>query len=305
MKSPHTSTFSSLLVAGLLLLAACDSAFREDAPDALSAADVALVSEIAAQSVADASEGTMSDLNDLNAGVSAAGLGYGDGPFAHLRNSPAGRLWRGSNRYQRAVYDSTTGEHTIQYERSIKSPFYDKQLSVHLVYVFTDAAGAFIARPLAQAGRIDGVAFTGERTGHARLSRLNGDSREVRFGREAAWKATSVQSGTITFEGTQHDAGTFTLARGDTTAERAYEGRFQTENVVIGRGDRDDLEGAVSGQIRYTITLKKSRNGTGTEKTVEGTIELEGNGKALLRVMGVSRLHRIDLKTGEVAPADG
>ncbi len=299
----------SLLLGGLLFLTACDGALGTEATAELTAEDATLVSEIAAQTLADAQEGTMSDLNDLNADLSAGGMAYGQGfvgPRAQ-HDDPAARLWRGPNKGHRAVYDPQTGEHTIQYERSVKANFWEKALKVKLVYVFTDVNGGFIAFPKRQRDSVDAITFTGAREGYTLQKGRNGGERASQFTRDARWQATSITSGTATFEGVQEDAGTFkmTTATGE-TAERLYEARLQTQNVTIQtRSGGPDLEATITGQIAYQIKIKKTRGGETEEKEVEGTIELEGNGKALLRIMGVRQLYRIDLRNGDIVRSEG
>ncbi len=297
-RTPRLSTL--LAVCGLLLLAACDDAIETTGAD-LSEADVALAAEIAAQALSDADEGTMADLNDLNASVGDTDLGYGDGPVAQRAGAFADRAWRQPNKRYLAVYDSATGEHTVAYQRTFTSPRYSKELTVQFVYVFTDADGNFIARPRADARAIDAIAFHGQRSGFTRAERPNGGSRESRFAREARWEATDVQSGIVAFVGAQQDKGIFRAERGDTTVERTYEATFRTENVTLTRANaRDGIEAAVTGQIVYAITMQHTGPGGSMEKTVEGTIELEGNGKALLRFLGTRQIYRVDLKNGDV-----
>ncbi len=302
MNTIRNTGLLSLLLGTLFFLSACDSAIESTTE--LTAAEATLVSEIAAQTLSDAQDGTMSDLNDLNASVGAEGLGYGEGPLARHQGmgGPANRLWRGPNTRHHAAYDSSTGEHTIQYQRAIQTNFMSKGLNVKLVYVFTDAAGDFIARPGQQRDAIAAITFTGERSGFTRAERPNGAAHHSRFGRTAAWQVAGVQAGTVSFEGAQDDRGIFTRtnAEGD-TMERYYEASLRTRNVTLTKADAGaGIEGAVSGQLLYTLLLKHTADGDTTEKRVEGTIELEGNGKALLRILGTNHLYRIDLKDGNV-----
>ena len=153
---------------------------------------------------------------------------------------------------------------------------------------------------------MDAITFTGSREGYTRFEGRAGGERNSQFEREANWQATGITTGTASFEGTQDDQGVFKMTTPEgVTTERAYEANFRTENVTITRGGGPDIESSVTGQLHYQIKMKKTRGGSSEEKEVEGTIELEGNGKALLRIMGLRQLYRIDLKSGEVARANG
>ena len=62
----------------------------------------------------------------------------------------------------------------------------------------------------------------------------------------------------------------------------------------------EDLENEITGSLQYTMLLTRTVDGETSERTVEGTIELEGNGRALLRFNGLRQLYRINLTDGEV-----
>lgn len=309
MKSIRHTAPLSLLLGGLLFLTACDGSLGADAAVELTAEEAAVVSEIAAQSVADAQEGTMSDLNDMNAGLSADGMTYGEG-FIGPRgghHNPAARLWRGLNLHHRATYNAETGEHTVSYERKVLSNLFEKSLKVNLVYVFTTAGGAFVEFPRRSRDSVNAITFTGSREGYTQFEGRTGSERRSQFAREAAWQVAGLTTGTASFEGSQDDEGVFrrTTPSGE-TSEHRYEAHLQTQNVVITRASVEDgIEAAVTGQLLYQITIQKTRGDDTEEKTVEGIIELEGNGQALLRILGVQHRFHIDLQSGEVVRADG
>lgn len=302
---PTLNRFSlPLLCAALLSLTACDGFLSADAAAELSAEEIAAVSEIAAQSLADSQEGTMSDFHDLNAGYSESGMTYGEG-FISASGNAAARLWRGPNQRHRSTYDPETGEHSVSYERKVLTNLLDKSLSVNLVYVFQTEGGAFVANPRRHRDSVDVITFTGARAGYTKFTGRHGGTRHSQFERNARWQVTGITSGRATFEGLQEDEGVFKMTTpGGETSERLYEARLQTENVVVTRGNAgSELESAVTGQMHYRIKMKQTRGGDTHEKVAEGTIELEGNGQALLRILGTRQLFRIDLQTGAVAEA--
>lgn len=299
----------SLLLGGLLFFTACDGFTNADA-DAdlqLSAPEAAAAAEIVAQALSDAQEGTLSDLNDLNVGFSAGGeMAYGAGFFGPRGgDNPAARLWRGPNLRQRTTYNPETGEHTVSYERKVTTNLYEKALAVNLIYVFQTAGGAFVRFPNRQRDTVDAITFSGGREGSVKTGRPDGAARSAQFKREAQWQVTGLTTSTASFEGQQEDQGVFKLTTaGGEASEHTYHAWFQTENVTYARGSTAaDLESALTGQMHYRVTMKRTKGDDTREKEVTGTITLEGNGQALLRMQGLRQLYRIDLRSGAVAEA--
>ncbi len=70
-------------------------------------------------------------------------------------------------------------------------------------------------------------------------------------------------------------------------------------------GEASDLETQITGTIQYTMTMDRVTNGQEESKQVEGTIELEGNGRALLRFLGLRKIYRVTLADGDVTDTDG
>ena len=284
-------------------LAACDT----NAPDAaaLTPAETAVAASIVAQAVADQSEGMVSDLYDMDAGLDATGLGYGEGAMGKGRGKPGMGDRRGGLRQDgRVVYDPATGTHRVQYTRTVESPVLKKALSVDLAYVFTDAAGGFLARPRADRDLVAKVTFAGERKGSSTLTRRDGATHASAFEREASWALAGLTGASATFAGEQASKGSFrTVGADGVTNERAFTATLRTDGVTITKANAGDgVEDAITGTLAYTVTMRRVQ-GAGDPQTreVTGTIELAGNGRALLRFMGLPGKYRVDLSTGDVA----
>jgi hypothetical protein len=108
----------------------------------------------------------------------------------------------------------------------------------------------------------------------------------------------------MTLSGTQTHVGTQEVERGDAIRSRAFSLRLNIVDVSIQKptDDGDEpLEGRITGTLEYQaeITLVTA-NGTERTNTYRGTVDLEGNGRALLRVMGLRAPIAIDLANGDV-----
>ena len=109
------------------------------------------------------------------------------------------------------------------------------------------------------------------------------------------------ESGIATLNGTQTNTGEYTKVKGDSSKSGVYEVTFQASDVTIdGSAEERDLENEISGTITYSMTMTKTRNGVSETKEAEGTIELENNGRALLRFLGLKKVYRVSLDDGRV-----
>jgi len=289
-----------LSLALVLTLAACDTTSPEPALDEDEAEAVA---EVMADALSDQTDGMMAGLYDLTATVSRDGLAYGS-----TRAKSDERTWRGRHRDYAASYDPETGEHLIQYRREVERPNFYKSIGVNLSYIFEDVDGTFLEFPRRESDDIAAVTFDGRRVGETQVTRLRG-TRTSTVDREAQWVLDGLEDGSerMTLSGTQTHVGTQQVEQGDATRLREFSLRLDIVDVTIQKpaDDGDEpLEGRITGTLEYQaeVTLTTA-NGTERTNTYRGTVELEGNGRALLRIMGLRAPFAIDLANGDVESA--
>ena len=96
--------------------------------------------------------------------------------------------------------------------------------------------------------------------------------------------------------------GEYTITSDSLNSEGSYTLSFSAVDVTISKqaGEEDDIEHLISGTLNYSMTLNRVVNGEEQLREAEGTIELEGNGKALLRFLGVKKVYRINLQDGDI-----
>lgn len=288
-------------------LAACD-VLQHDKEPALSAEDAQAMAEVVAQSLADQSDGMMTDLYDATATFDAGGMYYLTGSVAAKSGEEVQnpRYWRGMRRDFRVDYDSTTGLHTIYFIHEITRPNFQKSIETLLKYVFKDSEGQFIARLRAESERIASIDFEGFRKGSLALRTPLGNERSTSFERRAIWHVAGLEaeSDTITFEGEQQMEGARHIVN-QPGQEVDQEFRIQlfTDGPVYilkPSATTDSLEYLVYGTLAYRVRMVKRIEDQERVHEVEGTIELNGDGSALLRFYGVPQTYRIFLSTGVV-----
>jgi hypothetical protein len=112
-----------------------------------------------------------------------------------------------------------------------------------------------------------------------------------------------VNQDVTSLSGTQESTGSDEMSLPDSVvAAGTYSMTLNAIDVTIERQENEegDLERLVTGTIQYTMSITKTRNGETVTREGEGTLELDGSGEALMRILGLRELYRIDLQDGEV-----
>ena len=292
----------------VLIAAGCDT-LNSSEPEfaALTEEDLEAASAILGESLSDQNEGLMADMNDLTAEVDTRQIAYSGRRFWQ---NPMLRPCRGVNREFEASYDESTGTHTIHYSRTHESENCSKSVEVTLNYIFTDSAGNFIATPRVNKDDVASIAFEGTREGSGWYVTERGVRRSRSAEQHSEWNLTGLQSDVASLTGSQVNDGTFEFTAPDSTgATQTKSGTFHIEFSTVDvtltqtRSGESDVETQVTGTIQYSMTMELMRNGETVVKEAEGTIELEGNGQALLRFPGLRKVYRVSLHDGAVRDA--
>jgi hypothetical protein len=112
--------------------------------------------------------------------------------------------------------------------------------------------------------------------------------------------ATSI----LTLDGKHTGNGSITGVRknGD-IFERSFVNEINLLDIQINKDTvayYGSLEQGVTGTLSYDMNLYKNNNGDESTKTVSGTIEMDGDGTALLRFENLTKVFKINLKSGFV-----
>lgn len=298
----HSFPFPRLALATIALalaLSACDSTSPSEDPEvAQLAADEA--AEVVASALSNTDGGLVASVDDMTAAISHDGMG--DSRIVQVgrdrQRDNDDRRHRACRGDHALTYNETTGTHTVAYECSIQSLSFEKSLAATLNYQFRTEAGEFIPRPWNNWSLVDSVAFDGEKSGS--VKRTRGDaSMESSFEQTGAWSLSRLSGdGAALLAGRQTREGTRKKVNANGTSTKAFSVTMSSDNIQI-RNTADGLTRSVTGTIAYSAVVEIETPTRTETKTVEGTIELDGSGRALLRVFGLGKVYRISLHDGE------
>lgn len=299
-----------LLFSITILFAGCSIDGFEGESSELTDEELEIATEIIGESLSDQNEGIFSSLNDAFVIPSESGFqeqALTTGGDSHLLSSMA-QDSSGSNQNERNFsysYDPETGIHSVSFNRILNRPLITKESSAELEYIFYDINGEFIESPRMENERVETVDYSAERTGSITTPR-----RTSAYQRSDLFvtDGLSATSGTIQIDGLHQGSGQFEATRqnGDSIT-REYEISVDFLNVQIDKQlmeQTNSLQRGVTGSVAYEMTISRAINGDESTKTVNGTIELNGDGTALLRFRNVLDIFRIKLDDGSVFDDD-
>ena len=304
---------SVLAIALMVSFAACSSVNNE--VETISDEDLEAAAQIVATTLSDEESGMMSSMYDALSDVDDSGITYGEsnstkfkygetttsGPSYRDPNHPGGRNGRGVERNFVHEYDSTTGIHSISFTRTVDNERISKSISVAQEIIYTDLDGSFVAEPRLNRADVNSISHSGTVTGTSE-SRY----RSSNFTNQNDYELTGLHESVseLTMNGTHKGAGSMEATTRDSIEiSRSYEVNMTFENVVINKDTvlaNGSLENATSGTLTYTMVMSKTIDGVPEETELEGTIDLEADGTAILKFKAFTKVISIYLETGEV-----
>ncbi|PWN07703.1 hypothetical protein [Rhodohalobacter mucosus] len=286
--------------AALALFAGCNTVNPVD--QELTEEEIELTGEIVGESLSGERGGLMSTMYDAFSTVSQDGISYGQVSETGGALLSENSVNRSSESEWSAEYNPETGEHIISFRRSFEGPFVSKSLSVLNKYIFTDPDGEFLEFPRRDQDLIETIDFKGMKSGSVESARKSSS-----FSRVDTLFTSGLysESPILSMDGSHDGEGEMTvqLREADGTAERSYKVRLNLIDVQLDKEvvqTNGTLEEGVTGLITYTVELQGSSNGQSREKTISGTIEMTGDGTALLRFDRIQKVLRLGLRSGEV-----
>lgn len=267
--------------------------------------DLEVASQILGESLSADNSGLILSMNDAVTTVSRSDF-TDEGALAKSQNPPPELLddsGRGRENNYSYSYDPETGIHTVSFKRIIDRPLFSKEVTDTLHYIFTDNSGAFIERPRAQQERIETINFNGHREGNVETSR-----RTSAFVRKDTLliNGVSAASPILQIDGVHNGNGNMRIERtnGD-FLERFYQLEINFLNIEIDKElSQNGLEQGVTGTLSWEMNISRNNNGEESSKTIRGTIEMNGDGTALLRFRNFLQVFQINLNDGDVKDSD-
>lgn len=278
-----------------VLLQGCTIDSFENNQTLLNDEELRITGQIIGESVSENESGLLSSFSEAFAIPTNNGLATGNsvlstGSFRNLQDYS----------YQ---YDSSEGAHRVQFSRTDATTGIPTEYDMK--YIFRDSEGNFIESPNQNSHLIESLEFTGERTGQIETaSKFSIYNRTDRF----ILDGLSDQSSTLTLDGSHSGEGRFIRNEATNRVERDYlleinflDVRINKEIVESNRSFRKGVNGAVS----YESTIQSNQTGeTADSKIVNGTVNFNGDGTALLRFQQTFSTFRIRLENGDVFDDD-
>jgi len=299
---PYNYIFIILAFAASTLLYGCNTVNSSE-PD-ISEEELEIAGEIIGASLSEEQDGVLSSVYDAFSTISQTGISY-TGPATSMQKASADsadRPGRGFERNFSADYNPETGEHTVSFDRSFEGPNLTKSLDILNKYIFTDADGEFLQYPRRDNEMIETIDFKGMRIGSFETER-----RTSSFTRVDTMFASGLSgsSAILTIDGKHNGEGRMTvnLPRLERSGERTFEVEFTFQNIQLDKAivrENGTLEEGITGLITYDMQMTQTRDGDTKEKSLSGTIELTGDGSALLRFDRFRKTFRIAMSDGSL-----
>lgn len=297
--------YSLIGVLVLTLASACSLGDLNSELDSnnLTPAELEEASLILGQALSDDTDGVFGSINDALSNVSSDGFTT-QTAFKGM-NDDDDDSGRGSERNYSYNYNPETGVHSISFQRSVNKPNFAKSLSAEMTYIFTDVDSNFISQPRVNRDLIEDIDFTSFKSGDTEsLYRSSDFSRADTF----AIRGLSDASTTLIIDGIHNGNGSMNAVRKNgETFEKSFANQIIFTDITIDKAvvqQNGDLTAGVTGTLSYEMTMFKNNNGNQETKNVSGTIELTGDGTALLRFQNFEKLFKVNLNTGFVQSED-
>jgi len=290
-----------LTLSVIWLMAGCSIDGYENASAPITDQEIQLAGQIIGESISENQSGILSTFSEAFAIPTSSGLITGpsllsSGSFRNIEDYSY-------------TYDSATGEHHVKYTVQRNTLLISSSTQVMLTYIFYDAGESTIEFPEQEMERIDAVDFRSEQSGT-----INTGSKNSVFSRtdRILLNGLNDQTDILTLDGFHSGEGLFstTTATGN-QIEREYlldmnylDIKINKAVVLLNRNFRNGVNGALS----YESTVRVVNNGTSVEtgnaKIVNGTIEMNGDGTALLNFRDQIEPIRLRLDDGDVFDDD-
>lgn len=294
----HIPKASGYLIVTAILFSACTLGDFSD--DEFSPEEIEAASQIMGQAISDDTDGIFASLNDALSNISDSGF-ISSPAKLKVEDGDDDYSGRGEEQNYQHDYDPASGTHTISFDRQIDATDFQKNLSALMTYIFTDIDGNFIERPIENEDQIENISFTSSKTGDV-TSRF----RSSEFSRADTFTIGGVSDATpiLTLDGYHYGNGSFNgVHRNGDTFERSFVTEISLLDIEINKDTvafHGSLEQGVTGTLIYEMSIYRNSNGDESTKTITGTIQMDGDGTALLRLQNVSQLFKVNLSSGIV-----
>ncbi|MDZ7690956.1 MAG: DUF5666 domain-containing protein [Balneolaceae bacterium] len=298
-----TAQTTVLLLAALTVTSCTLSGIEDDVNSTITDDDLEAASQILGESLSADNSGLILSLNDALTTVSSDGFSMVGAPQKSTEPTLQNDSGRGNESEYSYSYNPETGVHTVSFKRSIDRPLFSKEVTDTLKYMFTDNAGEFIDSPQAEQERIESINYYGYRDGSVETPRKTSS-----FIRKDTLLINGVSGASpiLQIDGVHNGNGFLEVERPNgNILERSYQLEINFLNIEIDKElSQRGLEQGVTGTLSWEMIIDKNNNGNESTKTLRGTIEMNGDGTALLRFQSFLKIFQVNLDNGDVKDQD-
>ena len=267
----------------------------------ISDADLDMAAEIMGSSISDQQSGLMNSVYDALSTISSTGISYGNDKNFLMKSDKDERGGRGFERSFSHTYDSTTGVHTLSFDRSFEKGLFSSSISTLQEIQYVDLEGNFIARPKLHREAVNQINLHSTKSGQNSNPHKSSEFTKID---SLYFTGVHATQSLVRMDGSHHGFGSgAAVLRDSSSHSRSFEVKVVFDDIEI---DKDtlaaygNLENAVTGTLSYSMTMNKVINGVPEETVMEGTIDLEEDGTALMKFYKYDRLYRLGLRDGDV-----
>lgn len=198
-------------------------------------------------------------------------------------------------------YDLKTSVHSVSFIRQVNQTLFSKTVIDSLNYLFKDSEGNLIEYPRENPDHIESLSYNSNREGE--IATLQKNSLFVRIDTFLIG-GIADRSPILEIDGVHNSHGTMKIepTNSNNPIERLYELEVNFLNITIKkRPDGEiNLQKGVTGTLSWEMTINKRAGETSDSKTMGGTIEMNGDGTALLRFQDLFKRFQVNLNNGDV-----
>ncbi len=202
-------------------------------------------------------------------------------------------------------FDPASGEHRVTFSTMVENELLQSNAAHTIIYRFLDRDGEALVHPNQQQQHIETVVFQASRGG-----RIQTNSRSSFYTRsdQLFIDGLSSASDVLTLDGFHSGEGTIQLHPPQgSPMEREYQLDINYLDIRIQKSvvqNNRNFRSGVNGALSYESTVRQTHNGAPESKIVNGTLELNGDGTALLKFREQFDTFRLRMDNGDVFDED-
>lgn len=293
----YTLLKTSILFSVLIGLSGCSVDSFDQNSSALTSEESLIAGQIIGESVSENQNGLLSSFSEAFAIPAESNLI--NGPSLLSSDS-----FRNLEDYTHEFNDET-GTHLVTFSKNDSNVIFSSSTTYTLQYIFYDGNKNIIEFPDQKRNEIEAVEYSATRTGEIQSnSKVSFFTRTDRLFIDGL----STESMILTIDGFHSGEGIFTQIRANgNEVKREYLLDINYLDINIDKSvvqNNRNFRKGINGALSYESTVRQVNGNNPDTKTVNGTIELNGDGTALLKFREQFDTFRLRLENGEVFDKD-